>query len=405
MSVSRPAYDLLVACARWDASDAELETVRTRAAANLDWTEWLDLVRWHRLVPHAQRALTAARATVPAGCAGILMNETVTIAARSLARTQQLAALLRALEDDGIRALPFKGPALSLAAYGELGVRDGVDLDVVVCPGDVDRARATLVRIGYVPASAMSPAQERTLQRSFGHFVYNAPDSGVKVELHWRFAARRYPWSMTVEEVFARATTIDLGGFAAIGAVPTGFAIASPDHTDQLLLQIMHGTRHQWERLEWLVALVQLLKHSGGDGELLVKRAYTNESARALKLALRLAHDVLGAPLPPRHAALADEPATVARAAQIVRALEAGTASGDQPYRFNMEMMDHASDRVRYVALSVFSPTPREWELVRLPEWLVSLYYPIRLARVLALRSARVARASMRGLRSPFVRR
>jgi putative nucleotidyltransferase-like protein len=405
VSVSRAVYDLLVACARWDSSGAELEVVRTRAAVSLDWTEWLELVRWHRLVPHAQRALAAARVTVPAGCAESLLSETVTIAARSLARTQQLATLLRALEDDGIRALPFKGPALSLAAYGELGVRDGVDLDVVVCPGDVDRARATLVRTGYAPASAMSPTQERMLQRSFGHFVYNAPDGGVKVELHWRFAARRYPWSMTVEEVFARATTIDLGGFAGIGADPTEFAIASPDHTDQLLLQIMHGTRHQWERLEWLVAFVQLLRRSGGDEELLIKRAYTNESARALKLALRLAHDVLGAPLPPRYIALADEAATAARAAQIVRALEAGTASSAQPYRFNMDMMDHAGDRARYIALSVFSPTPREWELVRLPGWLVSLYYPIRLARVLALRSARVARASLRGLRSPFVRR
>ena len=405
MSVSRPAYDLLLACARWDASDAELDVIRARAGMNVDWTEWLELVRWHRLVPHAQRALAAAGAAVPANCAEVLMNETVTIAARSLARAQQLATLLRALEGDGIRALPFKGPALSLAAYGELGVRDGVDLDVVVCPGDVDRARTTLVRAGYAPASAMSPAQERTLQRSFGHFVYNAPDSGVKVELHWRFAARRYPWSMTVEEVFARATTVDLGGFAAGGADPTGFAIASPDHTDQLLLQIMHGTRHQWERLEWLVAFVQLLKRAGGDEELLVKRAYTHESARALKLALRLAHDVLGAALPPRYIALADEPATAARTAQIVRALEAGTASSDQPYRFNMDMMDHAGDRVRYVALSVFSPTPREWELVRLPEWLVSLYYPIRLARVVALRSVRVARASLRGVRSTFVRR
>jgi hypothetical protein len=351
-------------------------------------------VRWHRLVPHAQRALAAAGALVPAGYAEMLMNETVTIGARSLARAQQLATLLRALDHDGIRALPFKGPALSLAAYGELGVRDGVDLDVVVRSADIDRARATLMRAGYTPSCAMSPAQERALQRSFGHFVYSPPEGGVNVELHWRFAARRYPWSMTVEEVFARAATIDLGGFAAIGDEPTGFAMASPDHTDQLLLQVMHGTRHQWERLEWLVAFVQLLKQAGGHEELLVKLAYTHESARALKLALRLARDVLGAPLPSRLIELADDPPTAARARQIVRALEAGTASSDQPYRLNMEMMDHASDRVRYIALSVFLPTPREWEFVRLPGWLVALYYPIRLARVLTLRSARVVRSA-----------
>lgn len=405
MSSSRAAYDLLIACARWDASAAELDVVRARAGAALDWNAWLDLVRWHRLVPHAQRALAAAHAPVPADCAESLLAESVLIAARSLARTQQLATLLRALDDDGVRALPFKGPALALAAYGELGVRDSVDLDVVVQQADVDRARATLLRMGYTPASAMSPAHERTLQRSFGHFVYNAPDGGVKVELHWRFAARRYPWSMTVDEVFARATMVDLDGFVHAAGGRAELRIASPDPTDQLLLQVMHGTRHQWERLEWLVAFVQLLKQGAGHEEQLIQRAYTHESARALKLALRLAHDVVGAGLTTRFVALAGDPPTVARAKQIVRSLEAGTASTDQPYRFNMEMMDRASDRVRYIALSVFSPTPREWELVRLPEWLVALYYPIRLARVITLRFARTVRGSLRGARAGFLRR
>ena len=154
MSVPRPAYDLLLACAMWDASDRDLEVVRSRASSGVDWNAWLELARWHRLVPHAHRALGAARAAPPADCAERVMNETVTIAAGSLARTQQLAAILRALDNDGVRALPFKGPALSLAAYGDLGVRDSVDLDVVVRPRDIDRARRTLVRMGYAPASA-----------------------------------------------------------------------------------------------------------------------------------------------------------------------------------------------------------------------------------------------------------
>ena len=395
MSVPRPAYDLLLACAMWDASDRDLEVVRSRASSGVDWNAWLELARWHRLVPHAHRALGAARAAPPADCAERVMNETVTIAAGSLARTQQLAAILRALDDDGVRALPFKGPALSLAAYGELGVRDSVDLDVVVRPRDIDRARRTLVRMGYAPASAMAPAQERTLQRSFGHFVYAPAGAGVPVELHWRFAAARYPWSIPADEVLARAVSVDLAGFAA----------ASPDPADQVLLQVMHGTRHQWERLEWLVAFVQLLNRVGADDALLVERANANGSARALALALRLAHDLLGAPLSARQASLAGEQRTAAHAAQIVSALEAGVVSTDQPYRFNLGMMDRASDRARYIALSVLAPTPREWELVRLPEWLVVLYYPIRLVRVLALQPLRLARATLRRLRAPAVRR
>ncbi len=376
MKASRAAHDLLLACAVWEPSAHQLEIVRTCADAKVDWKEWIELVHAHRLVPHAHRALGAVSALPPPDVTEALTKESVTIAARSLARTQQLAELLRALGADGVRALPFKGPALSLAAYGDLGVRDSIDLDVVVCASDIDTARATMLRAGYTSRTEMSPAQERTLQRSFGHFVYAAPDGGAAVELHWRFAAPRYPWSIPAEDVFSRAVIVDLAGWPA----------ASPDTADQLLLQLMHGARHQWERLEWLVAFAQLLKRVGENEKVLIDRAEQNGSSRALSLALRLAHDLLGAPLSPRLVALAGEERSAARAAQIVRAIHAAKFSTGQPYVFNMALMDHGRDRARYIALSVLSPTPREWELVRLPDWLVFLYYPIRLARVTLVR-------------------
>lgn len=381
MTRDRAAYDLLIACARWNPSADELGVVRERASAGVDWDEWAQLARRHRLVPHAQRALSAARAELPAGSAGWLRDESLAIAARGLARARQLDALLRAFNADGVRALPFKGPALSLAAYGELGVRASTDLDIVVEPGDVDRARAALVRCGYRSASSMSPPQERVLQRSFGHFVY-IPPSGASVELHWRFAAPRYPWSLRAADVFARAASVEYAAFTAL----------MPDPTDQLLLQVMHGTRHQWEQLEWLVAVVQLLKRGGADEEALVARAKANGSARALRVALRLARDLLGAPLTPRLAGLAGDRGAGERAAMIAGGLGDG-ASVREPYAFNMRMMDRWSDRLLYIMRSVFTPTPREWEFVRLPAPLVIFYYPLRLLRVLALRSRRAARA------------
>jgi hypothetical protein len=142
------------------------------------------------------------------------------------------------------------------------------------------------------------------------------------------------------------------------------------------------------------VAFAQLLRHARENEEVLIERADATGSSRALGLALRLAHDLLGAPLSPRLSALAGEERTAARAAQIVRAIEAAKFSTEEPYGFNLSMMDRGRDRARYIALSVFSPTPREWELVRLPDRLVFLYYPIRLARVMLLR-----------IRSVFVRR
>jgi hypothetical protein len=206
------------------------------------------------------------------------------------------------------------------------------------------------------------------------------------VELHWRFAARRYPWFIPPSEVFPRAALIDLAGSP----------VAGPEFADVLLLQVMHGTRHQWERLEWLVAFVQLLKRVRGEDERLIARAAANGSSRALGLSLRLSRDLLGAPLTPRLSKLADDPRSAALATHVVHTLERGIFSTAQPYEFNMAVMDEPRDRVRYVALSVLCPTPREWEAVRLPDWLVFLYYPLRLARLVALLPRRIARAVVR---------
>lgn len=384
MKASRRAYDLLIACAVWNANENELQRVRDAARAGVDWSTWIGLVRWHRLVPHAQRAISQSGAGAPAEIRDALMAETRSIAAASLARAQQLVSLVRAMDRAGVAMLPFKGPALSLAAYGDVGVRDSIDLDIVVHERDVDRARAALAGEGYTSRSQMSPAQERMLQRSFGHFVYAAPAGGANVELHWRFASARYPWSLRAADVFARAVPLEL----------SGCAMRAPDATDQLVLQAMHGARHQWERLEWLVAFSALLAQRNFSEQQLIERARTNRSACALSIALRLAHDLLGAPMTPRLAGESDGASVAVLASRIARAIGSGMDSSDPPYALNVRMMDGAGDRARYIARSVFTPTAREWELIRLPDALLFLYYPIRLARVAAMR-----------LRSLFVRR
>jgi hypothetical protein len=386
MTMASAVRELLFACAVWNPSDGELERVRAAGAAGVDWDEWLWYVRWHRLVPHAARALGACGAcgAAPGEILHALDAETRSIAARALRRTQQLAALIELLNGAGVRALPFKGPALSLAAYGDAGVRDSIDLDVVVRPRDVDAARDAMVRAGYASRTRMSPAQERMLQRSFGHFSYAQDGEAASVELHWRFASPGFPWSLPPDDVFARA----------IPEVLAGVRVCVPEPTDRVLLQAMHGARHQWERIEWLVAFRQLLRRGTSDHETLLARAAEHRSRRALGVALRLARDLLRAELPPRLVAVAEEAQAVSIAADIERGLASGDFPVGSPLGLDLRTMDGIADRVRYLAVGVFAPTLREWELVRLPDRLLPLYYPVRLARLAGLR-----------VRSLFVRR
>ncbi|GAG91885.1 unnamed protein product, partial [marine sediment metagenome] len=56
----------------------------------------------------------------------------LTNAKRNLFLTGKLLRLLELLKDNGILAVPFKGPVLAESVYGDLSLRQFADLDILV---------------------------------------------------------------------------------------------------------------------------------------------------------------------------------------------------------------------------------------------------------------------------------
>ncbi len=373
--IEQPAARLLLACATWEISGARTEYVR-RAAEGVNWIKWLALVRIHRLVPHAKRQLDAADIDVPADVRVRLNIAAHEIAALALRQAAQLAELQCDFLAADIPLLAYKGPALALAAYGVLGARQSVDLDIVVRAFDFARARCTLIEAGYVSYYGMSAAQERMVQGSFGHAVFVRHADEAPVELHWRFARAIYPWTLPIDDVFARAQHVEIAG------VP----VLTSDPLDSALLQCMHGARHEWETLEWLVALDGTIHRTKIDSRALLERATQHRSRRALLLAVLLLRDLLQSEATPHDLTiLAERDANVLQLAAEVVARFTQELS-DRPHtgrRFAMRLMDGNGDRANYLLCSAFEPTLREWELLPLPDSLLPLYYLIRPVRLL----------------------
>jgi hypothetical protein len=62
-------------------------------------------------------------------------------AQRNLFLTQELLKLLTLFKTNGISAIPYKGPVLAVAVYGNLALRQFGDLDILVHKRDVLRAK------------------------------------------------------------------------------------------------------------------------------------------------------------------------------------------------------------------------------------------------------------------------
>jgi Uncharacterised nucleotidyltransferase len=78
-------------------------------------------------------------------------------AAATLAVDVVTAEVVRALATDGIRSIVLKGPSLREWLYGDGGVRDYGDTDILLAPSDLNSARTVLERIGFTSVSQGYP--------------------------------------------------------------------------------------------------------------------------------------------------------------------------------------------------------------------------------------------------------
>src|SRR5260370_38643204 len=83
--------------------------------------------------------------TLPASLAESFQDNT----RNSVQLTAELFRLLDLFAREGIQVLPFKGPTLAMAAYGNLALRQFTDLDLLIRKEDVLRARGILLENGY----------------------------------------------------------------------------------------------------------------------------------------------------------------------------------------------------------------------------------------------------------------
>src|SRR5438309_1209212 len=120
---------------------------------------------------------------------------------------------------------------------------------------------------------------------------------------------------------------------------------------------------------------------------------------RMVLLALRLARDLLDAPLPDTVARRAEADGAVARlAAQVQSALFRHTPGPPRDRAelspFHLRAQERWRDRLRYCARVALTPTPGDWAWLRLPDALYALYYVVRPIRLAVTYGARLIKSA-----------
>src|SRR6266481_4525680 len=144
--------ELLIHCARASIDPERAERIRKLVAQGLNWDRLLKLAQRNGLSPllyfHLNQICAAA---VPTEQLEFLRDYFQKNSAFSLLLTGELVRLLKTFNENGIKAVPYKGPAIAVKLYGNLALRQFCDLDILVRQSDVWKASELITARGFEP--------------------------------------------------------------------------------------------------------------------------------------------------------------------------------------------------------------------------------------------------------------
>jgi hypothetical protein len=371
MTARAAVWQLARACAARAAGTGTASSVISAAAEVRDWPAAIDTLDAQGLT-----SLLAHQLGVDAPPE--LRARASAAAARSLEQFALLTALCADLEQAGIAVLPYKGPLLSLLLYGEPGLRQSTDIDLVVRRADFVKARTVLASRGFASRGAYTPAREALLFDWLGHATFGSTEQ--LIELHWQFAPRQFPFALSVDDALQRARPVRIGANTLLAM----------GHADLAVVLAMHGTRHLFERLEWLAGFWRAISDSELSAESLLEHARSQRARRMTLVAAGVALRTFAIQDAPAWRRLLDADPVATKAAERMHAqVEAAgkdgalLPDGAQLQRQYAELIDSPLDRARSILLAALLPTEREWEFIHLPDAALPMYRIIRPVRLL----------------------
>jgi hypothetical protein len=161
-------------------------------------------------------------------------------------------------------------------------------LDFVVPQRYIPKAMSVLQAHGFTPQFNPIEAQAGQHGPAPGQYAFAPSGRRRFVELHTERTLRYFSRPLNLDEMNLRLIQMEIGGQTL-----RTFSVE-----DLLVMLSVHGAKHFWDRLSWIVDIARLIAVRKVDWTLLFEIAASMKSTRLLLLGIYLAHEVTGAPLP-----------------------------------------------------------------------------------------------------------
>ncbi|HBX22975.1 MAG TPA: hypothetical protein DEF34_05000 [Desulfotomaculum sp.] len=348
---------------------------------NWDWL--LKLADHHRVYPLVYKTLNQLNnPAIPQHVLDLLQQKCWQNAILAINMSQETIRMAKCFESHGILAIVLKGAPLAWRLYGDITIRPSSDIDILVPFEELEKAISILETEGYTEKQNLTSRQLqiylKTNKRNSYHLTYRHNKTNICLELHWKISSAGFHSLFTPTENIIRKIKVE------------GSSLPVLLEEEWLLYLILHGAKHGWSYLRWLVDIAEFTQKKGLDWNKISFLAKNFGLESILHQSLILANRFLATPIPLDISSKVNNDRSAWRLAYSAMDLCLSTADseilGDKKQRLKYLQNNYYSllwpgwknrNRFNYVS-KIFKPTLYEIKLISLPNRVYVLYYFIR---------------------------
>lgn len=251
-----PEIELILCCARTRLEPATKERIEFLLRQNINWTYFIQIATEHGVIPLIYQSLKATEPkAVPEKTFSELRFHSQGNELRNYYLFEKLIKILDLLKAEGISAVPFKGPLLSITAYNKLSLRQFSDLDILVKKDDFLKAKNILLQLDFKPIvklKMLNSQEEQAYLQEIDEFTLVRAKESIEVvcDLHQAITVSHFrKCKIEFFKIKDKLTYISFQG--------NKINTIKPDYL--LILLCIHASRHFWCQLNWICDVNELI--------------------------------------------------------------------------------------------------------------------------------------------------
>jgi hypothetical protein len=176
---------LLLKLCRLEFSDAQIGELRALTPVITDWKYFSSLANAHGVVALVYHNLEKHNllSGVPEETTAFLLGTLMRSLSRNAFNTEAIVEVLRLLNENGIKTVLLKGLALELSVYGNAGLRQMTDVDILIRMDQCLKARDILINNGY-DSLPLKSVLHKYIIANIGKHLPSLIKKGTSVEIH-----------------------------------------------------------------------------------------------------------------------------------------------------------------------------------------------------------------------------